>query len=159
MTLCSHHFMAFESLLECFFDITCWMATNLNEMQINKSKTEVIIFIFSKRTWKLWLQHVWFYSLYTGIPQTTLSNSQRKTQSLGTKKRGHISLEWLSIMARIDLKILIYVYKAVSGLSSTLHYWTSPLLLSPTRMLRTQLLLYPLSSYQDTVVMEAFVQF
>lgn len=84
-----------------------------------------------------------FYSLWTGISQTTLSNSQSKTQHLGTKKRGHISLEWLSIMARIDLKILIYVYKAVSGLSSTLHYWTSPLLLSPTRMLRShdQLLL------------------
>ncbi len=66
-------------------------------------------------------------SLYCGLPQTAISclrvvqNAAARLLT-GTKKRDHISqilasLHWLPVKFRIDFKIAVFVYKALSGLA------------------------------------------
>lgn len=91
-------------------------------------------------------------SLYSGLPQNALSRLQLVQNAaarllLGLRKRDHITpalrnLHWLPVKFRVDFKILMFVYKALSGLapkyiSDLLHPY------SPTRALRSsdQLLL------------------
>ncbi len=91
-------------------------------------------------------------SLYCGLPQTAISRLQvfqnAATKLLtGTKTRDHISpilasLHWLPVKFRIDFKIAVFVYKALSDLAPK---YISDLLIpySPQRALRSnnQLLL------------------
>lgn len=64
-------------------------------------------------------------SLYCGLPQSSLSRLQIVQNAAarlltGSRKRDHISpvlasLHWLPIKFRVDFKILMFVYKALSG--------------------------------------------
>ncbi len=66
-------------------------------------------------------------SLYCGLPQTVIFRLQIVQNAAarlltGTKKRDHISpilasLHWLPVNFRIDFKIAVFVYKALSGLA------------------------------------------
>ncbi len=68
-------------------------------------------------------------SLYFGISQTALSHLQLVQNAAarllsGVKKREHItpilrSLHWLPVCFRVDLKILLLVYKSLNGLAPT----------------------------------------
>ncbi len=65
-------------------------------------------------------------SLYCGLPQTAISRLQVVQNAAarlltGTKNRNHISpilvcLHWLPVKFRINFKIAVFVYKALSGL-------------------------------------------
>ncbi len=66
-------------------------------------------------------------SLYIGVSQTSLSRLQVVQNAAarlltGTRKYDHISpilasLGWLPIQARVDFKLLIFVYKSLNGLA------------------------------------------
>lgn len=85
-------------------------------------------------------------SLYIGLPQTLLARLQLVQNAaarllMGVRKRDHItpvlqSLHWLPVKFRIDFKILLFVYKALSGLAPQ---YISDLIVpySPSRVLRS----------------------
>ncbi len=84
-------------------------------------------------------------SLYCGLPQMAISRLQVVQNAAarlltGTKKRDQISpilacLHWLPLKFRIDFKIAVFVYRALSGLAPK---YISDLLISysPQRALR-----------------------
>lgn len=85
-------------------------------------------------------------SLYTGISQNALSRLQLVQNSAariltGTKKREHIttilaSLHWLPVRFRIDFKIILFVFKALTGLAP--QYITDLIqIYTPARSLRS----------------------
>lgn len=85
-------------------------------------------------------------SLYIGLSQTMLVHLQLVQNAAarlltGVRKRDHItpvlqSLHWLPVKFRIDFKILLFVYKALSGLAPQ---YISDLIIpySPARVLRS----------------------
>ena len=113
---------------------------------------------------------LWHISLLCGLPSTQLSKLQLVQNKAArlitlTSRRTHIqpvlmSLHWLPVVARINFKVLLLVYKALLG---TAPKYISELLVQyqPPRRLRSssQAMLQVLKSHRVTVGDRAFSVF